>query len=256
MFYATNNYLPVWGHESNVANDYGKVVIRQDGGCTLISDTGPSYDFQIPCKAHDYCYDLRKASFSGTVSDRACDTTFNQLMNAHCNDRAIGHRKACAAARVGAYLAVITPPVVTNPNPGAVMFSNVASRKCIDVEGPSATRWTPLQQWSCKRVNNQRFKIWPSSGAPGLFEIRPLFPNNRCISTLLAVWINPCNSSLKTQQVIIKGFSNRDEYTITSRANLQGCWGVPRTTTNGVDLISSVCGSQLSWFRWRIVNAM
>lgn len=40
---------------------------------TYSPDTGPFFDFQVPCKAHDYCYDLRKAGFSGTVTDDACD---------------------------------------------------------------------------------------------------------------------------------------------------------------------------------------
>lgn len=69
-------YTPVWAFETNVANDYGRLIVRQSGECNYLPDTGPSYDFQTPCKAHDYCYDLRRASFSGTVTDDACDDLF------------------------------------------------------------------------------------------------------------------------------------------------------------------------------------
>lgn len=51
--------LPRVGFETNVANNYGEVLVRQDGGCSHSPDTGPYWDFQIPCKAHDFCYDAR-----------------------------------------------------------------------------------------------------------------------------------------------------------------------------------------------------
>ena len=252
MFYATNNYFPVWGYESNVANDYGKILVRQSGECTVISDTSASHDFQIPCKAHDYCYDLRKASFSGTVSDKDCDDAFNQLMKANCNDRSFINRQLCNATRATVYRAVRLGPVVTDPNPGVVVISNIASRKCVDVEGPSLATRTPLQQWKCKNINNQRFRIWPSAGASGYFEVRPVYPTNRCVSIANSVWIDPCNSNQYSQQVRIRGIAKKDEYIITSRIRPRGCWHVPHSTKDGLDLLNPYCNVQDSWSRWRI----
>lgn len=73
MAQPTSGYIPEWGFEANLANDYGKLIIRRTGECSYLSDTGFNYDFQVLCKAHDFCYDLRRASFSGTVSDQDCD---------------------------------------------------------------------------------------------------------------------------------------------------------------------------------------
>lgn len=74
-------------------------------------------------------YDLRKASFSGTVSDKDCDDAFNQLMKANCNDRSFINRQLCNATRATVYRAVRLGPVVTDPNPGVVVISNIASKK-------------------------------------------------------------------------------------------------------------------------------
>jgi len=95
-----NLYEVVWAFENNVANDYGWVLTRQAGECGVIPDTAGWYDFQVPCKAHDYCYDLRKAGLrkaglSGTVTDANCDATFYKLMLADCNDRNVVARGLC-----------------------------------------------------------------------------------------------------------------------------------------------------------------
>ncbi len=252
MFWAANNYFPVWGHETNVAREYGKVLVRQSGECSYLSDTGMSYDFQIPCKAHDYCYDLRKASFSGTVTDRDCDRVFYQLMNAHCKHRAPGHRLACNLIGIEAYRAVTAFFVVTKPNPGVVRFVNVASKRCLDVEGPSLALRTPLQIWSCKNVSQQKYKIWPSPGSPGYFQVSPLYPKYRCSASIASVWIGRCLISPSEQKIAISGVGGKDEYTIHSQAWPSNCWVVPTKFADGVDLWSSTCNALNSRYRWRI----
>ena len=68
---------PKWGFQKSVADDYGKIVVEELGECSGPSDsanidypdTGTVHDFQVPCKAHDYCFDLRRAGFTETVTD-------------------------------------------------------------------------------------------------------------------------------------------------------------------------------------------
>ncbi len=252
MFRAPNNYFPVWGYETNVAREYGKVLVRQSGACTILSDTALSYDFQIPCKAHDYCYDLRKASFSGTVTDRDCDNVFYRLMDAHCKHRASMHRGFCNTVKIGAYRAVMEPVVVTNPNPGLVRFVNVASKRCLDVEGPSLALRTPLQIWSCKNVSQQKYKIWPSPSSPGYFQVKPLYPNNRCSASVNSVWIDECVNNSNAQKIAIYGVGSKDEYTIHSRAMTRNCWVIPPKYADGADLRSSTCNALNSRYRWKI----
>lgn len=179
MFLAANGYLPVWGFETNIANDYGLIPLREGGACSSSPDTGPAWDFQVPCKAHDYCYDLRKAGFSGTVTDQGCDDAFYWLMEAHCNDRVFAGD--CRDVRDSYYFAVTRSGVVTDPNPGVVSIYNLGSYMCADVEGPAAGDDTPIQQWSCLNTSNQRYRVWPSPGAPGLFQFRPEWITGKCV---------------------------------------------------------------------------
>lgn len=169
MFEARNGYRPVLGFETNVANDYGKIALRESGGCSWSPDTGPSWDFQVPCKAHDYCYDLRKAGFSGTVTDENCDEWFFWIMEAHCNDRVLAGQ--CRSVRDNYYAAVI--PAVTDPDPAGVEFQASHSAQCLDVEGSSLNNNARVLQFHCNRTANQLFKITPAPGEPGLFQLKP-----------------------------------------------------------------------------------
>ncbi len=250
MFIAANNYTPVWGHETNVANDYGKVIIRQDGQCSYGAATGWAWDFQVPCKAHDYCYDLRQASFSGTVGDSDCDAWFYWLMEAHCNDRILSGD--CRIIRDVYYNAVSLPWVVTDPNPGILEIRNLATGKCADIEGPSIQNNVPVQQWSCVGVSNQRFRIYPAPQAAGYFWIRPTH-SNRCVRVPFngdpVQYLCENSSSMEFR---IQGALNQDWYSIRSRAEISKCWKVPETTTNGADLVNPTCNDYSSWFIWRI----
>ena len=256
MFYAANGYYPVWGFETNVANDYGWIPLRQSGGCSFSPDTGWAWDFQVPCKAHDYCYDLRKASFSGTVSDYECDTAFYFLMDAHCNNRVF--QGDCNIVRDSYYLAVRVPSVVTNPNPGNVTIVNRGSFKCADVEGPSTAENTPIQQWSCVNVNQQRWRIWPASGYPGYFEIRSVF-SGKCVGATgyyNVVVQQACGSGIDYHRFRIQGALGLDQYSIRDgQSSYQNCWKSPQTSANGANLQNPTCNDYSNWYIWRIYGA-
>lgn len=129
LFVNRNGYFPSWGYENNMSNDVGEVLVNPNGGCSSSPDTGPFWDFQIPCKSHDYCYDLRKAGFSGTVSDADCDQAFYFLMIAHCDDRIL--QQQCSNLALTYYSAVSLGGVVTNPDPAPVnLQSDMYPNKC------------------------------------------------------------------------------------------------------------------------------
>jgi hypothetical protein len=132
-FAARNGYWPVFGYETNIASDYGLIVLRQDGGCTNSPDTDPYFDFQVPCKAHDYCYDLRKAGYP--VSDSDCDQTFLALMAAHCDDRVL--EPACLGTAAAYFEAVRQWWVITYGDPARVYIDSANSRKCLEIHGAS-----------------------------------------------------------------------------------------------------------------------
>lgn len=187
MLQGAGKPLPVWGFDGNVAQEHGKVMVRESGECSGIweggdidyPDTGFYWDFQVPCKAHDYCYDLRAASFSGTVTDDNCDDALSELADANCAPRGFSARQLCYAESDLISSAVRASFVVTNPSPGPVTIRNVQTAKCADVEGPS-TADVPIQQWSSLSVNQQKWRIWPSAGYPGYFEIRSVY-SGKCV---------------------------------------------------------------------------
>ncbi|RMH78219.1 MAG: hypothetical protein D6683_07890 [Actinomyces sp.] len=253
MFIAANGYTPVWGFETNVANDFGKIALRQDGGCSNSPDTGWAWDFQVPCKAHDYCYDLRKASFSGTVSDNDCDLWFFWMMEAHCNDRFFSGD--CRIIRDLYYAAVSLPGVVTEPNPGLVEIQNFGSSKCADIEGPSTADNTPIQQWSCVGVSNQRFRIWPAPGAPGYFQIKPQHASGLCARALTDPVQWACSNTWNTQRFKLQGALNLDRYSIRSKYRENECWKVPTSYANGADLEDPACFDTNNWYLWSINDA-
>lgn len=251
MFWAANDYWPVWAFETNVANDYGKVPVRQDGGCSWSPDTGWAWDFQLPCKAHDYCYDLRRAGFSGTVSDNACDDTFYWLMEAHCDDRVLSGD--CRIVRDSYHLAVSAPGVVTEPSPGIVEIVSYGSNKCIDVEGPSTADGAPLQQWGCLGATNQRFRIHPASGHPGEFTVRPT-NSNKCTRTLAASILQETCADVGLQRVWIDGthVSSYTPHASYIRGAASGrCWNVPSSSmADGTNLSTRVCDDFDPWNLW------
>lgn len=259
MLLASSGYTPVWGFEANLANDYGKLMIRQTGECSYLPDTGFNYDFQVPCKAHDFCYDLRRASFSGTVSDYDCDAWFYYFMEANCNDRSGFAASDCRFYRDSAYTAVRHPDVVAYPNPGQVEFYNRGALNCADVEGPSLADDVPLQSWDCLGVSNQRFRIWPAPGAPGYFHIKSVYSGKcvRATSSSDRVTQETCNDSYYSMRMYIQGALNDNQYSIREQ-NSRGadCWHVPGNSyANGTNLDHVPCNDYSSWYLWRIFDA-
>lgn len=64
-----------------------------------LPDTGPTWDFTVPCATHDYGYDLVRF---GMGSRRAADTLFYADMRASCRERSVFDRPLCdALARYG-----------------------------------------------------------------------------------------------------------------------------------------------------------
>ena len=241
--------------ESNVADDHGRIMVRETGECSYIPDTAGWYDFQIPCKAHDYCYDLREASFSATVTDDDCDEALNDLLDAHCNNRSFLSRLACHDTRRGAHAAVSSPGVVTDPNPGIVEIRNKVTSKCAEIEGPFSTAGTPIQQWDCVGRGNQQFRFWPSPGAAGYFRIVPVDPQRRCARMIDLPVLWTCNDSWNSQRFRIRDVTDQNEYTIRSRYNQSLCWSIPYSHENGINLANPSCFEGNNWLIWRIQSA-
>ncbi len=218
FFWGRNNYMPIFAFETNVANEYGSVLVRQSGECSYISDTGPYWDFQVPCKAHDYCYDLRKAGFSGTVTDYDCDVLLFYLAEAHCNDRFF--LEDCRKFRDALYFAVTREAVVTEPDPVAVQVWGPISGLCIDVYQASTTAGTPVVQHHCHGGFNQRFRMWPAPSNPGYFQAKSAHAVGMCLESNINtanIEQRDCNGSLAQQLWQVRPFSNWDEYSLRSK---------------------------------------
>lgn len=251
LFNARNGYLPVFASEANVANDYGKIMIKQTGGCSYGPDSLPLiYDFKLPCQGHDYCYDIRKAGFSGIVGDTDCDNAFWSLMEAHCNNRTLSGD--CRLVRDTFYAAVSLPGVVTNADPAAVSIKALHSLKCADVAGSGGADNTPLIQFSCTGNSNQRFKIFPAYLNSGYYEIRPTHvnPAYKCLyrngNTYIYQYV--CQYSSNFRFRIVGSFS-QNIYTLRPQSN-NSCWDVPYSSPNDSVQISTYTCTETSNQRW------
>lgn len=232
VFDRRNGYLPVFATEANVANDYGRVAVRQSGGCSFAPDTGPTWDFQLPCKAHDYCYDLRKAGFSGTVSDNACDDWFDDLMEAHCNNRVF--KGLCRDARDLYAAAVRAPGVVTDPDPAQLSVKAVHSNKCLAIRNASTASGAYLVQGPCSTNLHYKFKFVPiSNDYNGYFRLKPQHAPTLCLrvdpSDSYRLKQGACTDS-DWQRFKIAGSFNENKYTLRTRV-FDWCVDVPYAST-------------------------
>jgi hypothetical protein len=233
MMAAANGYQPQWGLQPSVQNDYGKVAVRADGACTVIPDTGPNFDFQVPCKAHDYCYDLRKASFSGTVSDSDCDYYLYAFAMADCNDRGLVARPSCENFALTIWTAVSAPGVVTDPNPGLVTLVVQHSNKCAKVLNSWLSDNVAIQQFTCSpTIASHKFKIWPATGFPGRFHIRTLALKCADVNALNADVTQWFCGAYSEQAFKIQGSYGVDLYTVRSARNsFNWCWDIAASST-------------------------
>lgn len=240
MFQAAHpSYYPRFGYETNVANDYGWISVRESGECSWSPDTGPYWDFQIPCKAHDYGYDLRRAGFSGTVSDYDVDYWFFYLMEAHCNDRVLASN--CRDVRNTYYNFVVGANVTVAPGP--VTFRNDASSQCIDVYNGSTASGADLIQYPCHTGQNQRWRITPATDAPGKFRLVAAH-SSKCADGFLS-GIEQWTCGYNEQLIELWGVNNQDRYTIRVWHLDSGqCFDVPNSSqTPGVQIIRWTCHS-------------
>ena len=236
IFWAANGWLPMWGFEANVANDHGKVLTQFPSGdaCSVPGvETWFSFDFEVPCRMHDYCYALRRAGLSGTISDGDCDAAFWYVMEAHCNNRSFLLSADCRLKRDEYFAAVQLPWVITNPNPGLVTIRNRNSFLCADVPGSSMSYGATLVQWTCNWTPNQQFRIWPVPGLPGYFELRPSHSGLCARSGFTLIVQGVCDSSVANGQVWIWSYNGSDLWTIRTRdSGLSRCWDIPGSSVN------------------------
>lgn len=100
-FASARGYYPRWGRNGDVLR-----AVRQGGECSWAPDTGAFYDFQVPCKSHDYCYDLRRVSGYTSVTKQGCDDEFKVAMYQDCNSRGEPAKTLCKGTAESFYAAV------------------------------------------------------------------------------------------------------------------------------------------------------
>lgn len=114
VFFTNRGYWPVRSHQPEYPWRNG----RQSGECSWMPDTGPFWDFQTACKAHDYCYDLRRETHPAVypaIDKQTCDNLFDQDLATHCNSRSLLIRGLCNAMRQDMMLFVSI--FATDPRP-------------------------------------------------------------------------------------------------------------------------------------------
>lgn len=80
-FYYNRNYWPMGS--SSIGEHR---TLRRDGGCSHVSDTGLTFDFRVPCRTHDYCWDLVREDYP-YVSRNTCDNYFKSDMAIACRNQ-------------------------------------------------------------------------------------------------------------------------------------------------------------------------
>jgi hypothetical protein len=257
IFDARLDYRPVMAYEANVDNDHGLVAVKEFGGCSPPApDTGIAFDFQLPCRAHDYCYDLRKAGFSGVISDDDCDFAFYDLMLSHCDDRVLS--LDCEVVADSYHVAVSLPGVVTDPDPALIEIVNLQSGSCMDVEGPSWSNGAPIQQWECVDVDNQHFRAIPSDDNVFAFLIQADH-SSKCIEADLVGEVltqQTCDPNEPLQNFYFVSMVGTDTYTFRDdSSNWQNCSKPPGTPGDGDDLVHPYCDDTSVWVKWQVQPA-
>jgi len=247
MFYVSRHYLPVFAYESNLANDVGWVTVAGPSSgtdvCSNSPDTGPWFDFQVPCRAHDFCYDLIRAGFGASVSKSACDDRFFDLMIYHCNDQFPFFIQACFETAVAYYGAVVAFGSAS-PSPGYLTIRNINSLKCADIPGSSAANGAPLTQWSCGYTPNQYFQLMPTT-VPGQFRIITQQSQNCLVSAWGQIMQWDCGSG-QIFEFSPWSANNNDLWTMRSHTSTFGsCWDVAGSSvSNGAAVVDWNCANQ------------
>ncbi len=156
---------------------HGSVEVRYAGECSVVPDNGPVWEFQIPCRAHDLCYDLRKIGLSETVTDSGCDNDLRTLALANCAARILPFRIQCNQYANNMGDGVSLPGVVTNQDPPALLIKAKHSTKCLNT---SSTVGAPIVQGICGGPNPNIWRIIPIAGSSGKFRIKSSY-SGMCI---------------------------------------------------------------------------
>ena len=98
VFVVNREYWPVRSHQP----EYPWRNVEQGGECSWLPDTGLYWDFQTACKAHDYCYDLRRETHPAVypyIDKSECDNLLDADLAIHCDSRGSAFRGPCNALR-------------------------------------------------------------------------------------------------------------------------------------------------------------
>lgn len=294
IFYSSPNtgYLPVWGSHPNIVDDHGKVAVRHSGECSgPFSDDGPDtpdawsfrgydfWDFQIPCKAHDYCYDLMRAGFSGTIKDEDCDNEWKTLMGADCEDRSSAGFgfwdrtliTLTLSYAVGPVIAAILDPLVYRGSPkvlcnkfkdtiytavrigsswrtslGEVSISNKGSGLCLN---------HLMKHNTCYRSSvAQVFNFVPIPRDPGKFYIKLAgYARDRCIKALSSEVIQwGCNTGATMFEI---GSADNKAQHLIKLSGKNWCLSVVESYRQNSDLVLDfTCNKNDKWNVWWIVE--
>ena len=177
-------------------NAYGLVTVKPKPPsdiCTSMDDQDYYYDRRVPCKAHDYCWDLVRFTVAPGLSEDDCDARFKELMYSDCADRGNLKGKCRRWAEIWE-LAVSTRDNVwifdnleDEIAPGVVMIQNVETGMCVDVEGSSEEDGARLIQWPCEDnghiSENRMFRFHKTKLRDNwYFDIQPEHQPDNCIS--------------------------------------------------------------------------
>ena len=294
MLLAIRDYKPEWGYTESIYDDYGLVAVKNtsDSECSYLTDVeritnrfrklknALLYDFQIPCKSHDYCSDLQRAGFS--ITDQDCDDQFYLLMQADCNNRQDSFlQDSCFKRAQKIYSTVRWPMFDVSVSPGMIKLQNSATRLCVTVNSNNSRI---VQLMPCNDSDKQQFRIYPSGDNVGTvsyivrhrphgkfvdrgegdgtvmwqqadtcIEVKDLFPVQNYATPRQVILNTSCDHPNSSQKMIISSPLNEDKYSFSSLSDSDFCWKA-KSIDRGAGIISANCinGGLSSIFQWRI----
>lgn len=147
--------------------------------------------------------------------------------------------------------------------PGAIEIWHSQTGKCADVEGPSTAAGAPIQQWSCVNVPQQEWKVHPSTGFPGWFNVVSEHSGLSMAGSGSASTVRqqPCDNTSRVRWTIT-GVDYLDKQVFSFRdasAGLANCVEVPVDVhTDGQNLTYPACpgpNTVTLWMVWRMSDA-
>lgn len=206
------------GAKNPIVKAYGLVTVKPNPPSDICSggreNQADYYDRRVPCKAHDYCYDLIRFAVAPSLSESDCDDKFHDLMNSDCADRGNLKSKCISGINIPSVtsnpslwnlgvqlIGIINSPLIwaqgvrlvgideDEVRPGVVMIKNVKTGMCVDVEEGSDEDGARLIQWPCEEDSGQisknrqfRFNIKRDLDGDSYFHIKPEHQPGYCVS--------------------------------------------------------------------------